>query len=865
MTDYLEYAKRKIEEIESTNEPKTSDLSERRYAKRKYAKRKIEEIESTNEPKTSDLSERKLDLFKVNKILQDDLDRQIILPDSDLKEYYDFYKKLDEDKASYQQQYFGANKAAEQDELRVKTHEFFEQIREKHPRNKVAINLLQEDLTKKIYTDVNTEFAMFFPYLMLQTITYFDQIDKIQDNEAKSHYLSQFPMNDKTDYKCIGGFSARLNPILMTLNSKNLHLTSAHQSAVSSSILNKGTNVHQQAMINALFGINLKDEHYLLSAGTFNAEKLWQAYLDYPVKLQEQFLLQQEEVKKNVIDLANLFTDLKNGILNKTITKGNITKLKEEFRLNDADFYKYDKFYMVEGVDDKKVEDELEKRANNYYPMGIDLPDILKKGAATIKDFNAFNTSKIIRDILHDSDSSPSEKNVAFNYLWIRAVKEINGLNTTFALYEFREENLLQILNENKTDEQIKSLFEQKKQQSLDILRKIASSDDSTLTQDKLALIEDKLALNKISGKQDLLLFAVKSGYLKAVQTLLEATGIEVNKANEDGSTALMIAAKNGHAGVVQTLLEARGIDVNKASNRGFTALMIAAQNAHNGHVGAVQTLLEARGIEVNKASNRGFTALMIAAHNGHVEVVQTLLEATGIEVNKASDRGYTALMIAAHNGHVGVVKELLTAPGIEANKVGKNEFETLMIAAEKMIAAENTSVAEEIFKKLCKNGLNPIGIGLTSCKKGQLKIYDTKIFTDACKISHFADEICDFISYKPNSNKFDQQRLDLLVRKSLFKEIFTNDNEGNVDSIIDCFKQNKFRERVYESIVGRLQSPDVLDKDNTQNIEYNVIEDLFLNLIKESIKALEPDSDFVGSPLFAAALKTTEINVFRS
>ena len=113
--------------------------------------------EEKGESKTSDLSEvkldpseAKLDLTEVTKILQDDLDRQIVSPDSDLKKYYDFYKALDDDKASYQQQYVGAGKAAKQDELRSKADEFFVQIKAKHSANIDAINLLKEDLTKKL-------------------------------------------------------------------------------------------------------------------------------------------------------------------------------------------------------------------------------------------------------------------------------------------------------------------------------------------------------------------------------------------------------------------------------------------------------------------------------------------------------------------------------------------------------------------------------------------------------------------------------------------------------------------------------------------------------------------------------------------
>ncbi|MBU6339016.1 MAG: hypothetical protein KGQ36_03480 [Rickettsiales bacterium] len=312
------------------------------------------EEEKLSEEERKKQSKKTLDLSEVTRILQKDLDRQIISQDSILKTYYDFYKALDDDKTFYQQEYVGVGKDFKQNELKDKTREFFEKIKEKYPANQVAIELLEKDLTNKI--DADEQVAMAVPYLMLQTITYFDQIDKIEDKDKKCHFLSQFPMTTRDEYACVGGFSSRLNPILMMLNAENVHLTSAHQSAVSSSKLNKEDGVHHQAMMSALFGVNLKDEHYLLPAGAFTSQQLWKGYLDYHVKLQEQFLLQQEQVKQDVIDLAKLF-DAKD--------RGEKTDLEvynelKKFSLNYDDFCGYDEDELPI-IDDKKVKEELER------------------------------------------------------------------------------------------------------------------------------------------------------------------------------------------------------------------------------------------------------------------------------------------------------------------------------------------------------------------------------------------------------------------------------------------------------------------------------------------------------------------------
>ncbi|MBM5782644.1 MAG: ankyrin repeat domain-containing protein, partial [Pelagibacterales bacterium] len=589
-----------------------------------FAKQKLQERNNS--------SEAKLDLSKVTKILQDDLDRQIISQDSELRKYYDFYKALDDNKSSYQQQYVGDNKATKQGELRDKTREFFGQIKAKYPANQDAINLLEQDLTKKIAADVDERVALAVPYLMLQTITYFDQIDKIQDLEKKDHFLSQFPMRTADEYACVGGFSARLNPILMMLNAENVHLNSAHQSAVSSSNLNREDGIHQQAMMNALFGINLKDEHYLFPAGRFTSQELWQGYLNYHVKLQEQFLSQQEQIEKDVTDLAILFDKGKNAL--------NFSKnLKEKFSLKDTDFYKYDEDFMPI-IDDEKVEAELEKRASSYYPKGIDLPIILRENDTPIKDFNDFRTAEIIREILHNPTPSQSENSVALNYLWIMAVKEINNSGDILVLPKTSEANLLQMLKSNANDEEIKSFFEKQEQQSLHALEQIASSDNSILSQDKLVLIKDKLVFAKVLGKKDLLLYAARNGYVSALDILLGDDKIDVNHANEKGATALILAIQNGHLEVVEKLLEVSGIEVNKAEPNGNTALMIAAEK---GHLEVVEKLLAYKNengellTDVNQANVNGYTALIIAAKNGHSEVVKELLADKDIDVNKAN------------------------------------------------------------------------------------------------------------------------------------------------------------------------------------------------------------------------------------
>lgn len=71
-------------------------------------------------------ADKKLDLADATRILQDDIDRQAISEDGFLRENYDFFKSLNEDRDAYLQQYVGSDKATQQNELKEKINQFFE-------------------------------------------------------------------------------------------------------------------------------------------------------------------------------------------------------------------------------------------------------------------------------------------------------------------------------------------------------------------------------------------------------------------------------------------------------------------------------------------------------------------------------------------------------------------------------------------------------------------------------------------------------------------------------------------------------------------------------------------------------------------
>jgi hypothetical protein len=227
------------------------------------------------------------------------------------------------------------------------------------------------------------------------------------------------------------------------------------------------------------------------------------------------------------------------------------------------------------------------------------------------------------------------------------------------------------------------------------------------------------------------LMMASSQGRRAVVAALLAAPGIDVNKADRKGRTALMVAIRERHTAVVKMLLAA-GASVNQADKDGDTALMKASEHAEimrillanganadpytlgralaNGYNDIAYTLLE-KGVNVDDASvwfeppppYRGkmlLGALAFAARSGDVSMVRAMLKA-GANVNMATTYGntQTALMTASVKGHFDIVEALLAA-GADTNRANPYDNKTALL-----YAIENDHIG--IFNLLMRSGVD--------------------------------------------------------------------------------------------------------------------------------------------------------------
>jgi ankyrin repeat protein len=137
---------------------------------------------------------------------------------------------------------------------------------------------------------------------------------------------------------------------------------------------------------------------------------------------------------------------------------------------------------------------------------------------------------------------------------------------------------------------------------------------------------------------------------------LLVQAGANVNAVNRYGVPPLAQACTNGNSGVVKLLLEA-GADANATLKGGESVLMLAARS---GDVEAVKALL-ARGAKLDSRERLGQTALMWAAAEGHTAVVRALIDA-GADLKATLDSGFQAFHFAVRGGHLDTVRAFLAA-----------------------------------------------------------------------------------------------------------------------------------------------------------------------------------------------------------
>jgi ankyrin repeat protein len=194
----------------------------------------------------------------------------------------------------------------------------------------------------------------------------------------------------------------------------------------------------------------------------------------------------------------------------------------------------------------------------------------------------------------------------------------------------------------------------------------------------KMLIAEEKA----ISG-QPLTLWAEGHDNVPLMRFLV-AHGVDINRADGDGNTALTCAAQSGKVKFVKELITYPGIDINKRDRDGKTALIAIAPGTYNvtfsGRYDEIARALLAAGAKVNVADKYGETALTIAAQNDRKELVKLLCDYGAVDKNSHQP---ALEWFVSHKKHD--MAELLLGYGANVNTIAeayRNNGATVLILA---------------------------------------------------------------------------------------------------------------------------------------------------------------------------------------
>ncbi|SPO01656.1 uncharacterized protein DNG_04329 [Cephalotrichum gorgonifer] len=173
----------------------------------------------------------------------------------------------------------------------------------------------------------------------------------------------------------------------------------------------------------------------------------------------------------------------------------------------------------------------------------------------------------------------------------------------------------------------------------------------------------------------------------RSVQWLI----VRKDKFTEQPSSLFFLAAKESRIGLIKGLLK-KGVDINRQDQLGKTAVHLAAEE---GLVSVLQTLI-ACGADINFQDAHGETALVKAARKDDKMVALQLLDG-GADPDVADDIGWTPLAWASFNGHEALVKVLAprTALGRDPSGMGSPLWRARKLGMEVIVRILEAEIAK--------------------------------------------------------------------------------------------------------------------------------------------------------------------------
>ncbi|KAI3463094.1 hypothetical protein Pfo_019757 [Paulownia fortunei] len=196
------------------------------------------------------------------------------------------------------------------------------------------------------------------------------------------------------------------------------------------------------------------------------------------------------------------------------------------------------------------------------------------------------------------------------------------------------------------------------------------------------------------------LLFVTRSGDVLGLKSLIGKAGIDLDKQDERGFSAVMVAAVGGHVDAFRLLVYA-GADVKLSNKSGENAITLSKLSQNRD---LFEKVMLEFALEKGNRNWVGFYALHCAARHGDLEAVK-LLTSKSYDVNASDGDGYTPLMLAAREGN-GKMCELLISSGAHCDVKNAKGESALSLARKQGLQndAENV-ILNALARKLVLGG----------------------------------------------------------------------------------------------------------------------------------------------------------------
>ncbi len=150
---------------------------------------------------------------------------------------------------------------------------------------------------------------------------------------------------------------------------------------------------------------------------------------------------------------------------------------------------------------------------------------------------------------------------------------------------------------------------------------------------------------------------AISNGDLDTTQYLIEEDNVDINSADENGTTLLMKACCNTNLDLVKYLVENKA-DLTKIDKKNYNALMYAVERSH---LDIVRYLFEESDtINIEQLAKDQMGLLSLAIKNSDFRILRYLIESQNFDITLTNEKGQTLALLAAGYGKLDSVKYLI-------------------------------------------------------------------------------------------------------------------------------------------------------------------------------------------------------------